>query len=553
MLNFIYYPVSFILWAWHKAFSFVLGDGGWAGGISWALAVVFLVFTLRAFLYKPFVSQVRSMRKMQEFQPEIAKLRKKYANDKQKQAAEMQRLQKEHGVNPVAGCLPVLVQLPVFIGLFHVLRSFGPINDQGVPINLDGSVRTQNYFFDQAGVLSFNNASLFGAKLGSWVTQGSELLEEAGTSMTNMIIVMIPLMIAAGVFTHITARHSVARQIASGQGMDNPQTAIMQKLMLYVFPIGVVVGAPFLPLAILIYWVSNNLWTLGQQYVVYRRIDAEQAEKKEQTVANRQALAPRPGQKPVRPEPKPTEPPAKKPGAKPVTRKQTSAARHRTSTNGVASTNGTAKNRTTATTARHAGAGSGSAGSTPARAAPGSAAEPADHPRPPASAAAAATPHHPRRRRIVPKTAQEGQTGGEDQLVREGDIAGDYLERLLDLLDYDGDIDLDVEAGRAIVSIDGGEDLDRLVGDRGAVLEALQELTRLAVQQIVGQSQQAHARHRGLAAGPSRRAHRAGSAHRQGGAGKRRVGADAADDAVRAQGRARRRGAGEGRVERERG
>jgi spoIIIJ-associated protein len=86
----------------------------------------------------------------------------------------------------------------------------------------------------------------------------------------------------------------------------------------------------------------------------------------------------------------------------------------------------------------------------------------------------------------VPKTAQEGTAGGEDQLVKEGDIAGDYLERLLDVLDYDGDIDLDVEAGRAIVSIDGGEDLDRLVGDRGAVLEALQELTRLAVQQASG-------------------------------------------------------------------
>ena len=93
----------------------------------------------------------------------------------------------------------------------------------------------------------------------------------------------------------------------------------------------------------------------------------------------------------------------------------------------------------------------------------------------------------------MPKTAQDEATEGatvpsnaEDQLVREGDIAGDYLERLLDLLDYDGDIDLDVEAGRAIVSIDGGEDLKKLVGDRGAVLEALQELTRLAVQQASG-------------------------------------------------------------------
>src|SRR3954471_21192435 len=76
--------------------------------------------------------------------------------------------------------------------------------------------------------------------------------------------------------------------------------------------------------------------------------------------------------------------------------------------------------------------------------------------------------------------------GGDDILVQEGDIAGDYLERLLDLLDYDGDIDLDVEAGRAIVSIDGGEDLEKLVGPRGTVLEALQELTRLAVQQETG-------------------------------------------------------------------
>jgi spoIIIJ-associated protein len=74
----------------------------------------------------------------------------------------------------------------------------------------------------------------------------------------------------------------------------------------------------------------------------------------------------------------------------------------------------------------------------------------------------------------------------EDLLVREGDIAGDYLERLLDIVDYDGDIDLDVEASRAVVSIDGGEDLEKLVGPRGNVLEALQELTRLAVQQETG-------------------------------------------------------------------
>lgn len=95
----------------------------------------------------------------------------------------------------------------------------------------------------------------------------------------------------------------------------------------------------------------------------------------------------------------------------------------------------------------------------------------------------------------MPKTAEDGATGigetrtgfsAEEQLIREGDLAGDYLERLLDLLDYDGDIDLDVEAGRAVVSIDGGDELSKLVGDRGTVLEALQELTRLTVQQASG-------------------------------------------------------------------
>ncbi|MCZ0731987.1 protein jag [Mycolicibacterium iranicum] len=75
----------------------------------------------------------------------------------------------------------------------------------------------------------------------------------------------------------------------------------------------------------------------------------------------------------------------------------------------------------------------------------------------------------------------------EERLVAEGEIAGDYLEELLDLLDFDGDIDLDVEGDRAIVSIDGGGDLTKLVGRKGEVLDALQELTRLAVHQKTGE------------------------------------------------------------------
>lgn len=81
---------------------------------------------------------------------------------------------------------------------------------------------------------------------------------------------------------------------------------------------------------------------------------------------------------------------------------------------------------------------------------------------------------------------QDEEVEEEDRLVEEGEIAGDYLEQLLDILDFDGDIDLDVDGDRAIVSIDGGKDLTKLVGRNGEVLDALQELTRLAVQQSTG-------------------------------------------------------------------
>ncbi|BBG05622.1 MULTISPECIES: membrane protein insertase YidC [Pseudonocardia] len=289
MLDFIYYPVSFIMWVWHKVFGFVLGEDS---GIAWVLSVVFLVFTLRLILYKPFVSQVRSMRKMQEMAPEMQKLRKKYANDRQKLATEMQKLQQQNGANPIMGCLPILVQIPVFIGLFHVLREFKP-------------GKTENYVFNAAENASFVDSDFFGSKLGAaiWPLQNTSSVTEVGGNLVSQWIVMVPLMIMAGIFTHVTARHSVARQqaqIAAGTAAANPQAEIMQKLMLYVFPIGVVVGAPFLPLAVLFYWVANNLWTLGQQWLVYRRIDAEEAEKEQKATESAKALAPRPGQKPIR-------------------------------------------------------------------------------------------------------------------------------------------------------------------------------------------------------------------------------------------------------------
>jgi YidC/Oxa1 family membrane protein insertase len=105
-------------------------------------------------------------------------------------------------------------------------------------------------------------------------------------------------MIAAGIATYFNSRASVARQ--SPEAAANPQTAMMNKLALYVFPLGVVVGGPFLPIAIILYWFSNNIWTFGQQHYVFGMIESEEEAKKLEAQERRAANAPPPGAKPNR-------------------------------------------------------------------------------------------------------------------------------------------------------------------------------------------------------------------------------------------------------------
>ncbi|SNR27794.1 YidC/Oxa1 family membrane protein insertase [Haloechinothrix alba] len=288
MLDFIYYPVSFILWFWHKAFGFVLGE---TQAVSWVLGIVFLTFTVRAILFKPFVSQVRSMRKMQDFAPEIKKIQKRYANDRQRQAQEMQKLQREHGVNPVGGCLPILLQIPVFIGLVHVLRLFASSNEEG----------SGNYFFSPEGVSQYIEADIFGSNLGQAIYNTQMATVGTGAEAVNAgfhsaaLPVGVPMMILASILTHLTARHSVQRQ---NPATATQQTAIMNKLTQYMFPIGLLVFGAFMPLGLLIYFLANNTWTLMQQRLVYRWIDREEEQKKEQASQKRTDLAPKPGQRP---------------------------------------------------------------------------------------------------------------------------------------------------------------------------------------------------------------------------------------------------------------
>ncbi|MCV7172280.1 membrane protein insertase YidC [Mycobacterium manitobense] len=298
-LDIIYYPVSAIMWVWYKAFSAIpfLGPDNF---FTWTLTVMFLVFTLRAILYKPFVRQIRTTRQMQELQPQIKALQKKYGKDRQRMALEMQKLQREHGFNPILGCLPMLAQVPVFLGLYHVLMSFNRtqtgIGRLGLSVEENRSLG--NYVFSATDVGHFLDANLFGAPLGATMIQQHGLLAFTEFNRLSVILVGVPIALLAGIATHFNSRASVARQ--SIEAAANPQTAMMNKLALYVFPLGVIVGGPFLPLAVIMYWLANNIWTYGQQHYVFGKIEKEEEAKKTEAQERRAANAPAPGAKPNR-------------------------------------------------------------------------------------------------------------------------------------------------------------------------------------------------------------------------------------------------------------
>jgi len=309
----VYYPISGILWLWHKVFTFLGGlipgvDRPDSNGVVWALAVVFLVVTLRLILFWPAAKQIRFGRKMQEMQPKMKALQQRYKNDREKLAIETRKLQKEEGFNPVLGCLPMFIQIPVFLGLFHVLRSFNRMGESfgSLGMTAEETRNTGNYVFSPEEVQSFLDARLFGAPLSSYISQPVEQFQafvDPGMPIDferwNIWLVALPMMVISAVTTHFNARLSISRQTTDASA--NPQTAIMNQMMLWVFPLGILATGAVWPVAILVYMVVNNGWTYGQQHFLYKQMAREDDEAARVRREHLDSLAPKPGVKPSRP------------------------------------------------------------------------------------------------------------------------------------------------------------------------------------------------------------------------------------------------------------
>jgi YidC/Oxa1 family membrane protein insertase len=283
VLDFLYYPVSAVLWFWHQAFGMLLGPDD---GVAWALAVVFLVLTLRTLMITPALNQLRSAHRMRAIAPRLTELRTRHKDDPQKLLAETRALHSEHGVSTVGSLLSALVQAPVFLALLHVLRYF---NRPGLTFEQNAAI--PNYVFGPDEVRSFLEARLFGAPLSAYVTMPQSVLDQfGGASVTSwqVLAVALPLAVLAAVATHFTARRSLRSQ---------PDAPTFMRLLPWVFPLGALIGVPFLPVAVLVYWLANNGFTLVQQHVLGRIVEREVVV----VAPPRPGRAPKPGQKPIRP------------------------------------------------------------------------------------------------------------------------------------------------------------------------------------------------------------------------------------------------------------
>jgi YidC/Oxa1 family membrane protein insertase len=217
-------------------------------GLHYGMAIVVLTWLTRLVIVPLSVKQIRSMREMSAIQPQIKELREKYKDDQQRMQREMMAIYKEHGVNPFASCLPLLLQLPVFLSLFYLLQGddfTNEVKDAG----------EQSWLFI------------------------NDLTEKAtGSELIILLVLYVGTSLAAGLIS--TGRNASAQQRMIGLGLPIIFGPIM---VIYGFPAG-----------LWVYWVATNIWTVGQQAVVKIFFPAPEQATPEAAMAAKAAKPPPP-------------------------------------------------------------------------------------------------------------------------------------------------------------------------------------------------------------------------------------------------------------------
>ncbi|MDR3070822.1 MAG: membrane protein insertase YidC [Propionibacteriaceae bacterium] len=242
----LYWLISGLLVLFHSFFALFISDAyaGW----SWALSIVLLTMLVRTCLIPMFVKQINSTRNMQIMQPKIKELQDKYKDDKERLQREQMALYQSEGINPMASCMPILFQMPVFMALFWVLNS----------------LRTSplGYWLETNPELveSLRDGELFGAHLSNTLIP---IPAEGWGATQTLATIMITLMVAC----LFTTQLQVMRKNMPPAAQTGPM-AQQQKIMLFMFPVMYAFGGANIPIGVLVYWLTTNLWTLVQQSIL---------------------------------------------------------------------------------------------------------------------------------------------------------------------------------------------------------------------------------------------------------------------------------------------
>ena len=248
-LNPIYEAVAWVL---KEIYGFLSPIFGATSGWTWALSIVILVVLMRLIMVPLFIKQMHTTRAMSALAPQMQALRKKYKNDKQTMQQETMKLYQQAGVNPLMGCLPVVLQLPMFFALFSVLRAIA----EWVP------GEPPKYGLTQEMVESARQAKILG------VTIADKFLFSHGVPLHAKVVILFFVLISMAT-TYLTVRQSMKRGMMPAATPDNPMGQ-SQKYMMYIMPFFALSGL-YWPFGLVLYWVTTNVWTLAQQWVLFRR------------------------------------------------------------------------------------------------------------------------------------------------------------------------------------------------------------------------------------------------------------------------------------------
>jgi len=258
-IDFILWPIKWAIEAILVGFHTLLTSLGLNedAGLTWVLSIVGLVLVVRALLIPIFVRQIKSQRRMLEVAPQLKKIQDKYKGKKDQfsreaMSRETMEMYKKTGTNPLSSCLPLLIQMPIFFGLFSVLSNAqNPAIEKGVGLlNADLSN-------------SFGEASLFGiAPLHLAISTAA-----GNWAVIWIAIVMVILMTGSQFITQL----QIMSKNQSAEMKESPMYK-QQRVLLYILPLVFAFSGFTFPLGVMFYWLVSNFWTMGQQFLVIRNM-----------------------------------------------------------------------------------------------------------------------------------------------------------------------------------------------------------------------------------------------------------------------------------------